>query len=148
MFWLDARTEGKLKLSIASCASRIPKCQIPENSRTYLATLAGNLDDVVSDVMGWLSRPDNTKWLLIFDDVGEGRETYASDEAYNLTNYYRQPYHGSVLITTRLATLEQLGESWKLGKLVEEQMTAMFQNRSGGTHGKAIAQPRCKELPR
>ncbi|KAF2187332.1 FabD/lysophospholipase-like protein [Zopfia rhizophila CBS 207.26] len=135
VFWLDGRTEDRLKLSLASCASRIPRGQIAESSRAYSATGAGNLDDVISDVMSWLSRSDNTEWLLIFDDVGEeGRENNASLHAYNVTRYFRQPDHGSVLITTRLATLEQLGDSRKLGRLNEEQRKTMFQNRCGGTH--------------
>jgi hypothetical protein len=35
----------------------------------YLAS--NNVDVVIRDVMGWLGWPDNTKWLLIFDNVNQ-----------------------------------------------------------------------------
>ncbi|KAF2184976.1 FabD/lysophospholipase-like protein [Zopfia rhizophila CBS 207.26] len=49
---------------------------------------------------------------------GKGRDT-DSDE-YNITPYLSGADYGSVLITTRLANLEQLGESRRLGKLSKD----------------------------
>lgn len=69
MFWLDGRSEDSLKQSAASCASRIPDDQISEISRTYSADSNGDLDAVVKEVMTWLAQPDNTDWLLIFDNI-------------------------------------------------------------------------------
>ncbi|KAK9357707.1 hypothetical protein V1504DRAFT_436485 [Lipomyces starkeyi] len=55
--------------NIAECASKIPEGQIPEQSRRYISSGEGNIDAVVTEVMNWLTRPDNTDWLLIFDNV-------------------------------------------------------------------------------
>jgi len=139
VFWLDGRTEDSLKQSIATCASRIPEGQIAESSRAYSATSAGDVNAVVRDVMSWLSRPDNTDWLIIFDNVDRERGGGNADpNAYDVTRYLPGADHGSVLITTRLANLEQLGASWRLGRLNTEQAEALFLNRYGGRCGKAI----------
>ena len=138
VFWLNGRTEDSLKQSIATCASRIPEGQIAASSRTYSSTSDGDIDAVVRDVMSWLSLPDNTDWLIIFDNVDQDSQGYNADSnAYNVTSYLSGADHGSVLITTRLANLEQLGASWRLGKLSKDQTQAMFQQRYGGSCGKA-----------
>ena len=139
MFWLNGRTEDSLKQSIAICASRIPEGQITESSRAYFVTSTGDVDAVVRDVMSWLSRPDNTEWLIIFDNVDrESGGDNADPNAYDIARYLPRADHGSVLITTRLANLEQLGGSWRLGRLSKEQTEVMFQNRYGGSCGKMI----------
>ncbi|KAK4691613.1 hypothetical protein P7C71_g5419, partial [Lecanoromycetidae sp. Uapishka_2] len=82
---------------------------------------AGDLDAVVKELMNWLAQPDNTEWLLIFDNVDD-------PDAYDLKRYFYGIDHGSVLITTRLATLEQLGDSHHLTKVNNNQSEAIFQN--------------------
>src|SRR5277367_636586 len=69
VFWLDGRSEDSLKRSVASCASRIPQGQVLEASRAYSVGGSLDVDEVVRDVMGWLAQPNNTAWLLIFDNV-------------------------------------------------------------------------------
>ncbi|KAF2022643.1 FabD/lysophospholipase-like protein, partial [Setomelanomma holmii] len=129
VFWLDGRSEDSLKQSIASCASRIPQSQIAETSRAYGADSSVDLDAVVRDVLGWLARSDNTAWLLIFDNVDREYSKNGSDaDAYDIKCYLSGADHGSVLITTRLARLEQLGESQELGKVDKAQAKAIFES--------------------
>ena len=93
--------------------------------------------------MSWLSRPDNRDWLIIFDNVNrESGVDNADPYAYDVTRYFPGADHGSVLITTQLANLEQLGGSWKLGRLSKEQTKAMFQSRYRGSCSK-MTTPRC-----
>ena len=137
VFWIDGRTKDNLKQSIAICANRIPEGQIAESSKAYSVTSVGDVDAVVKDIINWLSQPDNTDWLTIFNNVNrESGGDYAVLNAYNVTCYLPRADHGSVLITTRLANLEQLGESWRLGRLSKEQTEAIFQSRYGGSCGK------------
>ena len=127
VFWLDGRSEDILKRSIASCADRIPQGQILETSRQYAADASADIDAVVKDVMAWLARPDNTAWLLIFDNVDrEYMEQGGDPGAYDVRGYLSGADHGSVLVTTRLARLEQLGESQQLGKVSAEQGQAIL----------------------
>jgi len=89
--------------------------------------------------MSWLSRPDNTDWLVIFDNIDrESGGDNAVPNAYDVTRYLPSADHGSVLITTQLANLEQLGGSWRLGRLSKEQTEAIFQSRYGSSYSKMI----------
>jgi KaiC/GvpD/RAD55 family RecA-like ATPase len=130
VFWLDGRSEDSLKRSIASCAGRIPLNQIPEASRAYTTGRDADLDTVVKDVMSWLARPDNTAWLLIFDNVDREYSPQGADhDAYDMKRYLSGADHGSILITTRLAKLKQLGKSQQLDKVDPKQAQAILQAR-------------------
>jgi hypothetical protein len=137
VLWLDGRSEGILKRSIASCAGRIPQGQVPETSRRCTADGSADIDAVVRDVMAWLARPSNTAWLLIFDHVDRDYKTHGGDpDAYDVRRYLPDADHGSVLVTTRLARLEQLGESQQLGKVSPEQGQAILESWYKRKHGK------------
>lgn len=137
VFWLDGRSKDSVVQSIASCASRIPEGQISESSRTYSAGSDRDINIVVHEVIGWLAREDNTQWLLIFDNVDRDYSRYSSDlDAYDVTEYFSGADHGFILITTRLAKLEQLGESQPLGKVNQDQARAIFQTRYKRKYGK------------
>jgi hypothetical protein len=128
VFWLDGRNKDSLKHSIAIQASRIPSGQIAETSRSYAAHSSVDVDTVVKDVMNWLARPDNTTWLLIFDNVDrEYNERGDDPDAYDVRIYLSGADHGSVLITTRLARLKQLGDSCPLRKVDQEQARAILE---------------------
>jgi hypothetical protein len=130
VFWLDGRSEDTLKRSIAGHASRIPQGQIAETSRTYAGDSRADVNAVVHDVMAWLTRSGNTAWLLIFDNVDREYSTDSVDaDAYDVESYFSVAEHGSVLITTRLARLEQLGESQQLGKVDEERARAILETK-------------------
>ncbi|ENI06354.1 hypothetical protein COCC4DRAFT_193724 [Bipolaris maydis ATCC 48331] len=119
VFWLDGCSEDTLKRSIASCTGRIPQGQIPETSRGYATGSSVDIDVVVKDVIAWLAQPDNTAWLLIFDNVNR-------DYMYDRKRYLPGADHGSVLVTTRQAPLKQLGESQCLGKVSSKQGQAIL----------------------
>jgi hypothetical protein len=137
VFWLDGRSEDILKRSIASCAGRIPQGQISEASRQYASDSNADVDVVVTDVMAWLARPDNTAWLLIFDNVDREYAAQGGDpDAYDVRRYFSGADHGSVLVTTRLARLEQLGESQQLSKVDEAQAKAILESWYKKEHGK------------
>jgi hypothetical protein len=137
VFWLDGRSEDTLRRSVASCASRIPEGQIPETSRTYSGDSGADVGVVVKDVMDWLARRDNTAWLLIFDNVDREYKAQGGDpNAYDVQCYLSSADHGSVLVTTRLARLEQLGDAQRLGKVSKQQGQAIFESWYKKKHGK------------
>ena len=137
VFWLDGRSEESLKRSIASCANRILAGQISETSRTYSAGGSNDLNAVIKEVMGWLARTDNTGWLLIIDNVDRDYNIHHLDpKAYDVKRYLSEADHGSVLLTTRLAKLEQLGDSQHLGKVDRYQAEAIFQSWYTKTYGR------------
>jgi hypothetical protein len=138
VLWIDGKSQESLLQGFAHCASRIPAGQIPETSRTYSMETAngdGKLGNVIRDVLEWLSKPQNTKWLIVFDNVD--RAHLPSDsESYDIKQYLPGADHGAILLTTRLSTLRQLGVSKQLGRVNQDQAHAIFANwyqRSYGT---------------
>ncbi|KAK4031668.1 hypothetical protein C8A01DRAFT_51327 [Parachaetomium inaequale] len=130
VFWLDGRSEDRLMQSLASCAAKIPEGQIPERSRNAVLSSEQDLKIVVADVLDWLSRPDNTDWLLVFDNVDQDVEQGGETGAYDVRRYLPGD-HGSVLITTRLSRLAQLGDSTRLKRVDGQQSKAIFQQWRG-----------------
>ncbi|KAL1835370.1 hypothetical protein VTJ49DRAFT_6917 [Mycothermus thermophilus] len=107
VFWLDGRSENRLRQSLASCAARIPEGQVSERSRKAVLRGEEDLKTAVADVLDWLARPDNSDWLLIFDNVDQDVDQGGETGAYDVRRYLPGD-HGSVLITTRLSRLAQL----------------------------------------
>ena len=129
VFWLDGSSEVSLKLSIMRCACRIPAGQISDASRTYSISSEGNINEVVREVMGWLAQPDNTKWLVVFDNVNQDYNLHTLDPlTYDVRQYFSGADHGSVLITTRLARLEQLGGSQQVNKVDRAQAQEILES--------------------
>jgi hypothetical protein len=138
VFWLDGRSEDRLRHSLAGCVSRIPDSQIPERSRNLVLSNKDDLNVVVADVLDWLVRPDNVDWLLVFDNVDQDHEQDSATGAYDVRQYLLGD-HGSVLITTWLSRLAQLGESKRLKKVDKDLGKAIFQQWCGSELGKPLA---------
>ena len=140
--WLDGRTEQSLRSSLNSLAGRIP----PEG----LAHRPGhsqNLEDGVDLALKWLSQSLNSNWLLIYDNIDRDLDSRASDSgSFSISRYLPTADHGSILITTRLIRLTQLGGSIKIGKLDREQSRLMLESRvDRAIHG-AFEQDHCTKL--
>ncbi|KAH6644827.1 hypothetical protein C7974DRAFT_384363 [Boeremia exigua] len=131
VLWLDGSSESNLKQSFAAFTSRIPEGQIPETSRLSAATQGSDIDMVVRDVLAWLSVPENSDWLLIIDNVDRDHRRCEDLEAYDVQDYLPEADHGSVLITTRLPQLGQLGEGWEVRTVDKEQAQAIFKTWYG-----------------
>ncbi|KAL6406244.1 tetratricopeptide repeat domain protein [Ilyonectria robusta] len=135
VFWLDGRSEDRLRGSIAGCVNRIPNGQIPSTSQNQTeAHSKDDLDAAVASVMEWLARPDNGEWLLIFDNVDQDHEQGGVTGAYDLRRYLPGD-HGAILVTTRLSRLAQLGESRRLAKVDLGLSKAIFKRWYGSELG-------------
>ncbi|KAK4251063.1 kinesin light chain [Corynascus novoguineensis] len=130
IFWLDGSSEDNLRQSLAGYASNIPEGQIPDRSRDIVPASDDEADTVAQDVLNWLTRPDNTEWLLIFDNVDQDSNRCGKTGVYDIRRYIPDD-HGSVLITTRLAQLAHLGASRRLEKVDEELGKAIFERWYG-----------------
>ncbi|PKY07197.1 TPR-like protein [Aspergillus campestris IBT 28561] len=85
VFWLDAASEAALKDSFRSLANFIFDIR--------------NLDvledkEIVRRIHKWLSDPNNTGWLLIFDN-------YDEPSLFEIEKYYPPTSHGAIVVTTR-----------------------------------------------
>ena len=123
VFWLDGSSENSLKQSMANLASKISPDQISDASRAYARDAKGDINAVVSEVLVWFAKALNNRWLLIFDNVDRDPNSSEPDPlAYDVMRFLPSADHGSVLITTRLIRLEELGESMEVKKV--DQRTA------------------------
>ncbi|RAQ59958.1 kinesin light chain [Aspergillus flavus] len=87
VLWFNAATEISLKNSFATAAGLIFGSRVSQS-------LEGN--EAVRRTREWLSDPDNSKWLLIFDN-------YDNPSDFKLDSYYPPAAHGAIIITTRQA---------------------------------------------
>jgi hypothetical protein len=132
VFWLDGSSRSRVEQSIAAITRRLPQEQIPKTSRVFSYGSSSDLEIVIPEVLTWLSRPANDKWLLVFDNVDRDDSTKPRDvDAFNPEVYFPAADHGSILITTRLSQLEQLGDSLRLPRMSEDQGKSVLELRTG-----------------
>ena len=101
IFWLNIKDEDSLKQSFTRIARQILQ-QHPFASQLRNVNPNKNLDQVVDAVKAWLSLPNNTRWLLIYDNYDNPKLASNTDlEAVDIENFLPEAYQGSVIITTR-----------------------------------------------
>lgn len=89
VIWLNATSETTLHASFRSIARGLVAAE-------DLAKLDN--DQVLARVHEWLSHPQNTQWLLIFDN-------YNDPDSVQIARFCPTTGHGSIVITTRLPEL-------------------------------------------
>ena len=130
-FWLDGSSHDAIRQSVASVTSRLPLIQIGEAARNFKQA-AGELDVVIDEVLRWFSLPTNSQWLMVIDNVDREYPSAGHDrEAFDVGKFFPEADHGSILITSRLKELEQLGSSYKVDSMDEAQGTRLLEYRMG-----------------
>jgi hypothetical protein len=127
IFWLNAMDESTLKAGLVNLARRI----VDDDS--VQAEYGLNSDEsVIERVRQWLSKPENNKWLVIYDNYDDPDiPGLRSATGYDLRRFLPHRQQGSILITTRVSRLtfaKQL-KLCPLGNIQESLM--ILANRSG-----------------
>lgn len=89
VLWLNATSESTLLTSFRSVAQALIT---PRELRRL------DNDQTIARVHEWLSRPQNSRWLLIFDN-------YDQPDLFDINTFCPYVGHGSIIITTRLPDL-------------------------------------------
>ena len=132
VFWVDGSINERLRRSIADLVSRLPQHQISEGSRNYSQRGSANVDEVVEDVLKWLSQSLNDQWLLIFDNVDREFSGLSRDsKAFDVKECFSTADQESILITSRLMSLCQLGTDLKLKPVNKLQGSSILENSLG-----------------
>ena len=132
-FWLDGSTHDSIRRSIAGMATQLPTTQMSEASRNFKGS-AEELDMIIAEVLRWFSIPGNDRWLLVIDNVDRAYPSVNQDpDAFDVEEYFPDADHGSLLITSRLEELRQLGSSHRLGGMNEDQGKRLVELRAGKT---------------
>jgi hypothetical protein len=131
VFWLNIKDIDSLKQSFAKIAKLILRDH-PSASQLSSLDMNGNLDEVVDAVKAWLSLPQNTRWLLVYDNYDNPKIPSNKDAAaIDVRKYFPESYQGSIIITTRLAQVK-LGRQVAIKKLTNiEDSLRILANTSG-----------------
>ena len=112
IFWLNIKDEDSLKQSFAKVARQILR-EHPSASRLSSVDMKENLDEVIDAVKAWLSLPNNTRWLMIYDNYDNPKLPGNTDPAaVDIRKFLPESYQGSVIITTRSSQV-------KIGHLIQ-----------------------------
>jgi hypothetical protein len=130
IFWLDGSSEKSVKQSFVSMAQRLQR-----EDPTAITVYDGTITEVavaVQECFQWLSLPSNQDWLLIFDNVDRDYHDNDDEQAYKVTEYFPLADHGSILITSRLASLlPSSNPQHKVGIVDSEQARAILESNAG-----------------
>ena len=116
ILWLNIKDEDALKQSFAKVARQILR-EHPSASRLSSVDMKENLDEVIDAVKAWLSLPNNTRWLMIYDNYDNPKLPGNTDPtALDIRKFLPESYQGSVIITTRSSQV-RIGHPIRIRKL-------------------------------
>jgi hypothetical protein len=130
VFWLDGSSKASLKQSFVGMARRLPKDDLSPDGVEMLKHSTIDVEAAVRECLQWLSLRSNYQWLLILDNVDRDFRNSEDTQAYDVKNYFPFADHGSILITSRLASLQQYGSGIKIGTVNKEQGRAILENNA------------------
>ena len=119
-FWLNGKTEDTLKQSFAGIAQRL-LIEHPYLTQLKTAVKVKKADEIVAAIKQWLSIRNNTRWILVFDNVDNPKLPGIEDpQAYDIRSYFPEVHQGSILITTRSSRLK-IGKVISVKKLLDKE---------------------------
>ena len=130
IFWLDGSSEASLKQSFVSMAQRLPQGELTADGVQMRSQATVEAEVAVRECHRWLSIPTNSRWLLIIDNVDRDHHDRDDSQAYDVKAYFPDADHGSILITSRLARLQRLGQGVKVGTVAAEQARTILENNA------------------
>ena len=130
VLWLDGSSKDALRQSLGEAALRLPHEHATTTSRP--PQTAANVQELVDNLLQWLSLPDNSRWLLVFDNVDREWQSLQQDaQSYNFQDFLPTADHGSVLVTTRLARLQKPKAHLHLHVVDEQLGREILETRAG-----------------
>ncbi|KAI0442909.1 hypothetical protein F4803DRAFT_550628 [Xylaria telfairii] len=116
IFWFNIKDENSIKQSFARIEHQI-KQRHPSASYVGNADKDANPDQTIADVKAWLNLPNNTRWLLVYDNYDNPKLPNNGDSAaVDIQKYLPEVYQGSVLVTTRSSQVE-IGHGIRMQKM-------------------------------
>lgn len=127
IFWINGKSRETLLQALSSVLPRLPG-----QAQTAKATNKEEIEQHVRQVLQWLMIQGNSRWLLIFDNVDQYCPVDADpNDGYNISKFFPTADHGSILLTSRLRNLDELGKPFPVQKLELESAIKLLLQRSG-----------------
>jgi len=135
IFWIDGSSQDSVRRGLVACVARLPSDS--ERSLTSHIDVTNHMnmdtDARIERFMAWLTQKENTKWLLIFDNVDREFSVTTNDpQAYDFGRYIPRSSHGNILVTTRVASLKKEGKSIIIGTVNKNQAREMLEYDDNG----------------
>jgi hypothetical protein len=113
IFRLSGKDRGTLLQSLSSVFPRL----LGQSQNTGAVDDKG-VEQQARHVLRWLALEGNSCWLIIFDNIDQYcPSSSAADDTYDIAEFLPAADHGSILITSRLQKLTELGKSFLVKKL-------------------------------
>ncbi|OJJ82646.1 uncharacterized protein ASPGLDRAFT_67545 [Aspergillus glaucus CBS 516.65] len=112
IFWLGAKDRDTVLQSLSSVLSQLPQPNTEMVDEEKVEKRARH-------VLRWLALEGNSRWLVIFDNVDQyvdGHDDNAQN-CFDISEFFPTADHGSILVTSRLQALTELGMSFPVPKL-------------------------------
>jgi hypothetical protein len=117
IFWLNSKDKDSLKEGFVKAAKRILR-EHPSVSRLSSVDIKYNVDEVIDAVKMWLDLPNNTRWLMIYDNYNNPKLPGNKDpSAVDISEFLPESSQGSVIITTRSSQIGKIGHPVEIRKL-------------------------------
>ncbi|KAK7959754.1 uncharacterized protein PG986_004608 [Apiospora aurea] len=117
VFWLNIKDEASIQQSFIKVATQIMQ-QYPDASLLSAEGKRQSHEETIEAVKAWLSLSNNTRWLLIYDNLDNPRLTNSAEGAgIDIHQFLPTAYQGSIIITTRSSQVD-LGYMIRIRKLV------------------------------
>jgi hypothetical protein len=119
IFWLSGKDRSTLLQSLSSVLPRLPG-----QSQSIEGIREEEVEQRARTVLWWLALEGNSRWLIIFDNIDQYAPIHGGvlDE-YDIVEFFPTADHGSILITSRLQGLTELGRSFPVQRLESENAT-------------------------
>jgi hypothetical protein len=137
ILWLDGSSKAALRQSLREAASRMPESITLPSMSTRAPSetsplVVDDMDTSIQLLLSWLSKPDNTGWLLVFDNVDrEWQSPHQDPQAFDFKQFLPWADHGNVLLTTRLTRLHLPESSIHLQSVNSDLGRRMLEMRLG-----------------
>jgi hypothetical protein len=132
ILWCNGKDREILMRSLASIHPRLARVELEASSSD--SKNEEEVEQRANQVLEWLAMEANSKWLLIFDNIDHYSRSNADNDnakAYDISACLPSADHGSIIITTRLPQLSELGQSHPVPKLGAEEAVRLLIKRSG-----------------
>lgn len=127
IFWLAGKDRSTLVRSLSSCLPRIQTHAVANEAATE-----EEAEQRASQVLKWLAVPENQNWLLIFDNIDQYTPLQTGNNGgYDIKEFFPKADHGSILITSRLRRLMELGKSFPIERLTRKDASNLFLQNCG-----------------
>ncbi|KAL9105022.1 MAG: hypothetical protein Q9163_000119 [Psora crenata] len=131
ILWLNGNSKDTLLQSFAGFATFAGIDGISKST----AKIPGHGKETAESadaILRWLTLKGNRQWLVIFDNVDRDYHAEVEDsQAYDLESFFPAADHGSILITTRLPHLGELGAATQVTSVDRDQALQILTKSSG-----------------